>query len=244
MPVLTHERSYRAHAAEFAADGVTIVGQILTAGELEEIRYHIDRYCRHVVPNLPPAILEKTVRFESDGDAIRSCYFMDQIDEYFNELGNQPRFKELVRDVVGYEPELYVVETFNKYARVGSEAAAHQDSNFLPLDPMDMAHLWIAIDEVTPDNGPLRYWPGTQTLGLMRHVPAQFGARLDPDLVDYDSPEIMSAILPAGSAVVHHGLVIHDSPPNLTNRPRLGLLCGYRGAHTRYLLDGPLLPTY
>jgi ectoine hydroxylase-related dioxygenase (phytanoyl-CoA dioxygenase family) len=168
---------------------------------------------------------------------------MDQIDEYFLELGNQPRFKNLVQDIVGYDLELYVVETFNKYARVGSEAAAHQDCNFLPLEPMDMAHLWIAIDDATEENGALRYWPGTHKLGLRSHVPAYFGAKLDPVHVDYDAPDLLTVPLPAGSAVLHSGLVFHDSPPNRTPKPRLGLLCGYRGAHTRYLVDDPTLIT-
>jgi hypothetical protein len=43
--------------------------------------------------------------------------------------------------------------------------------------------------------------------------------------------------VPAGCAAIHSGLVIHDSPPNTSMQPRLGLLCGYRGAHTRYLQD-------
>lgn len=240
LPVLEHGHRYSSLAEDFAESGVTRVGEVLDPDELAEVRYHINRYCKYVVPNLPQLIRDKTIRYESDGVSIRSCYFMDQIDEYFQELGNQPRFKNLVRDVVGYEPELYVVETFNKYARVGSEATAHQDCNFLPLEPMDMAHLWIAIDEVTVENGALRYWPGTQRRGLLPHVPAQFGARVDPVYVDYDADDIITAVLPAGSAVVHSGLVIHDSPPNRTDIPRLGLLCGYRGAHTRYVRDTEL----
>lgn len=221
----------------FADDGALYAGEVLDADELLEVRGHLKRYAEHVVPNLPENILAKTVRIEEDGTALRSCYFMDQIDDYFHAFGNREDFKELIRAVAGWEPELYVVETFNKPATVGSAASAHQDCAFLPLEPMDIAHLWIAIDESTVENGALRYWLGSHSGGLLPHVPAQWGQGVDPALVDYDDPRMTVMEIPPGSAAIHSGLVVHDSPPNTSGRSRLGLLCGYRGAHTRYLDD-------
>lgn len=224
-------------ARRFAADGALFAGQVLTDDELAEVRHHLDRYARHVVPQLPAAILAKTVRFEEDGTSLRSCYFMDQIDGYFHDFGHREDFTELLRRVTGWEPELYVVETFNKPPQVGSAASAHQDCAFLPLEPMDVVHLWIAIDDSTAANGALRYWLGSHRNGLLPHVPAQWGQGVDPAYVDHDDEGLVTMEVPAGSAAIHNGLVVHDSPPNVSGRPRLGLLCGYRGAHTRYLRD-------
>ncbi|MEU2608420.1 phytanoyl-CoA dioxygenase family protein [Streptomyces albus] len=225
-------------ARRFAEDGALFAGEVLDADELTEVRRHLKRYMEHVVPRLPEKILAKTVRIEEGGKELRSCYFMDQIDEYFNAFGNREDFKDLIRAVAGWEPELYVVETFNKPAHVGSAASAHQDCAFLPLEPMDIAHLWIAIDPSTAENGALRYWLGSHADGLLPHVPAQWGQGVDPAYVDHDDPRLTVMEIPPGSAAIHSGLVVHDSPPNISGKPRLGLLCGYRGAHTRYLDDG------
>ena len=220
----------------YLRDGFVHVPGVMPPDLLREVRANIERYCKAVVPKLPEEIRAKTVRFEPDGQSIRSCYFMDQIDEYFNALGNRGEFKALVAAVTNWEPELYVVETFNKYAQIGTTAVPHQDVAYFNLEPMDMAHLWIAIDDATAENGALRYWKGSHRDGLIPHVPAIFGYKAVPqEQLDYDSPDFVTAEVIAGDAVIHSGLVVHDSPHNHSNKPRCGLLCGYRGAHTRFL---------
>jgi phytanoyl-CoA hydroxylase len=224
-------------ARRFSEDGALFAGPVLTADELEEVRENLERYRTSVLPALPREVFEKTVRVEDDGESLRSCYFMDQIDPYFEAFGNRADFKELVGRVSGWEPELYVVETFNKYPQVGTAASPHQDCAFLPLEPMDVIHLWIAIDDATLENGALRYWLGSHRQGILPHVRAQWGKRVDPSYVDYESDAMIAMEVPAGAAAIHSGLVVHDSPPNESSKPRLGLLCGYRGAHTRYLRE-------
>nr|BFE56240.1 hypothetical protein GCM10020063_007660 [Dactylosporangium thailandense] len=223
-------------ARRFVEDGALFAGQVLTQDELAEVRHHLDRYAKYVIPRLPEEIVRKTVRIEEDGVSVRSAYFMDQIDEWFAEFGNREDFKDLLRRVTGWEPELYVVETFNKPAGIGSAASAHQDCAFLPLEPMDVVHLWIAIDDATIENGALRYWMGSHRGGLREHIPAQWGQQVGHEFVG-DSGEATVMEVPAGCAAIHSGLIIHDSPPNTSSKRRLGLLCGYRGAHTRYLTE-------
>jgi phytanoyl-CoA hydroxylase len=224
-------------AERYAEDGALLLPPVLTGEELDELRENIDRYRRFVAPRLPDAVKKKTIRYEKDGVTVRSWYFMDQVDTYFNELGNRPFFKELVGSIVGYDLELYTVETFNKFARVGSAVPHHQDCAFFALEPQDMVHLWIAIDPATADNGAVRYWPGSHKGGLLPHVPDYFGLKLDDAHVDRDTSGVIVAELPPGSAAIHSGLVVHDSAPNTSGAPRLGLLCGYRGAHTRFIRD-------
>jgi phytanoyl-CoA hydroxylase len=223
-------------AARYAEDGFVFVYDLLSEDELAEVRENIDRYNTLIVPNLPESVLEKTVRWEPDGTTIRSCYFMDQIDEWFRDFGNRPRFKELVEAVVGYEPLLYCMETFNKQPRVGTPAVLHQDAAYFRIQPKDMAHLWIAIDDADETNGAIRYWVGSHKEGLLPHAPAIRGyLAVDEELVTPISDQIVHGVLPAGSAAIHSGIVVHDSPANPSDAPRMGLLCGYRGAHTQFI---------
>ncbi|MEO8591659.1 MAG: phytanoyl-CoA dioxygenase family protein [Flavobacteriales bacterium] len=47
----------------------------------------------------------------------------------------------------------------------GSEQAAHSDSIHMTTHPLGyMTAAWIALEEMTPDNGPLIYHPGSHTL--------------------------------------------------------------------------------
>lgn len=231
---LDRERLTHLHD-EYDLDGSVVVGRILDSDEVQECHSRIDRYIKKVIPTLPKTVIEKTVRYEEDGQSIRSCYFMDQVDPWFREFGNRADLKSLVAAVAGYEPELYVVETFNKYAHVGSAAVPHQDAVFLPIEPIDMVHLWIAIDPATEENGALEYWNGTHKQGLVPHEPAPFGLGVIGWDVNTQRDIVKTAVLEPGGAAIHSGTVIHYSPPNATAQPRLGLLCGYRGAHTRVL---------
>ncbi|HEY5857013.1 MAG TPA: phytanoyl-CoA dioxygenase family protein [Aldersonia sp.] len=223
-------------ARRFAEDGTVQTPPVLSPEDLADVRGNIDRYCIQLVPMLAPHIREETVRYESDGESIRSCYFMDQIDEYFRDLGNSPMFKDLVRGVVGYDVELYVVETFNKNARVGSAAPPHQDCAFMRVQPNDVVNLWISIDRATAQNGAVRYWKGSHRNGLLPHVDHHYGLRADEACVDHDA-ELIVAELEPGAASLHSGLVLHDSPQNTSGQARLGLICGYRGVHTRFLRE-------
>ena len=47
----------------------------------------------------------------------------------------------------------------------GSEQAAHSDSIHMTTHPLGyMTAAWIALEEMTPDNGPLIYHPGSHKL--------------------------------------------------------------------------------
>jgi phytanoyl-CoA hydroxylase len=237
VPVASLTPDQLGHLAErYTKDGFVLIEELLSPEELDEVRRNIDRYNTHIVPNLPESVSGKTVRWEPDGTTIRSCYFMDQVDEWFRGFANQERFKRLVASVVGYEPQVYCVETFNKQPRVGTPAVLHQDAAYFQIEPRDMAHLWIAIDDADESNGALRYWVGSHREGLLPHKPAIRGyLAVDVEHVRPISDEIVHGVLRAGGAAIHSGLSVHDSPANPSAKPRMALLCGYRGTHTKFI---------
>jgi hypothetical protein len=230
---------------DYQRDGVVFISDLLSKPELAEVRQQIHRFNTRIVPRLPAAIRDKSIRFEPDGVSLRSCYYIDQIDGYFNSLGNRADFKDLVRAVVGWEPILYCVETFNKPAWIGTAAVLHQDAAYFEIEPQDMAHLWIALDDVTAANGAIRYWLGSHKFGVWPHdglvagaatKDAPFlGVRPEYERQQQAHWQVVPGAMRAGSAAIHSGLIVHDSPPNTTDTPRLGVLCGYRGAHTAFI---------
>ncbi len=100
----------------------------------------------------------------------------------------------------------------------------HQDYSYLPLDRPDGLTLWVALDDVTPENGCLYYLYGSHVGGERR---ARWGltgeddprASLAPMDVGEEEPGV-AAVTGAGCAIAHHGNLWHRSPANRSGRPR------------------------
>jgi phytanoyl-CoA hydroxylase len=215
----------------YREDGMVVLGKILDDDTLAAIHANAERYTRYVVPSLPERVRAKIVRYEADGESIRNFYSMDKVDAFFESLGNREQFLALVREIAGWEPELYTVETFNKTPRQGSKVSMHQESAFHGPDMLEIAHLWLAIDDATEENGPVRYWLGSHKLGMLPHHPDANGyLTCDEEVATAAASEIYTLLLPAGGVAMHNGLIAHDSLPNTSDKPRLAIFCGYRPA--------------
>lgn len=110
----------------------------------------------------------------------------------------------------------------------------HQDAPNFPLDRNALT-IWLALDEITPDQGPVQFYSGSHREGLLGGIPnvKEF------DLVD-EYPELARfPVSPAhhmqpGDATVHHGLVVHGAEANSTSRPRWSYLFSYFPADARH----------
>jgi hypothetical protein len=110
----------------------------------------------------------------------------------------------------------------------------HQDSVSFPLDRNALT-VWIALDEITPDQSPVQFFSGSHRRGLLgRPNPDRSTDLLDeyPELASYalSSPHHMQP----GDATVHHGLVVHGAGSNTTPRPRWSFAVCYFPSDARY----------
>ena len=100
--------------------------------------------------------------YESDGTTVRNLWRLEQhYPAFCRRFQDWPELETLVRQLVHGDPLLVGIETFNKPARVGSAVPWHQDNAYFCRTPPDMLTIWIAIDAVTPDNGPVHYIKGS-----------------------------------------------------------------------------------
>jgi ectoine hydroxylase-related dioxygenase (phytanoyl-CoA dioxygenase family) len=101
----------------------------------------------------------------------------------------------------------------------------HQDSHGGLTD--GQLAWWIALDEVTPDMGSMRFLTGCQREGrLAVDRPGQDVLERYPKLLDlYDwSPPLHYR---AGDATAHHEFMLHGAPANSTDAWRWGLNIDY-----------------
>ena len=100
------------------------------------------------------------------------------------------------------------------------------------VDEVRAVSAWIAIDDADEENGCMRVIPGSHRLGLLTHAKAgqpgnllSVNQAVPAELVD--EARAVSVPLRAGQMSLHHGLLLHSSLPNRSNRRRCGLTLRY-----------------
>jgi nitrite reductase/ring-hydroxylating ferredoxin subunit/ectoine hydroxylase-related dioxygenase (phytanoyl-CoA dioxygenase family) len=109
----------------------------------------------------------------------------------------------------------------------------HQDNPNFPMDRNALT-IWVALDEITPDMGPVQHLSGSHRCGMLGDVPKSRMDLLDeyPDLARF--PISPAHHMKPGDATVHHGLVVHGAGANMTSRPRWNYITAYVPADARY----------
>jgi phytanoyl-CoA hydroxylase len=221
----------RDHVAEFAhvydRDGVVTVPALFSPREVASIRDELAKIEREALGTMDSS----DYVLEGDGRTVRNLWRLERYSEYFDALSRCTRLLEIVGPLVHGDPVVMGVESFNKPARVGSPVPPHQDNAYFCLRPPDALTVWIAIDSVTRENGPVQYLLGTHRNGIRTHVPSgvqgnSMGLR---DVIAGIEPH--TVLLAPGDATIHHCETIHCSGPNVSAVSRCGLLIVYRGAH-------------
>ena len=127
----------------------------------------------------------------------------------------------------------------------GGELKWHQDYSYWPLAQPNAVTAWIALDDVTLDNGAVRFAAGSHLLG--ERLPANFGTG-SPYLTDQraacvremsdpaqEGLPVETMELRAGEVSFHHSMTWHASGPNTTSRPRRAYVIRYAGDGTIWL---------
>jgi phytanoyl-CoA hydroxylase len=110
----------------------------------------------------------------------------------------------------------------------GNPTAWHLDAPFWSFSDRRALTIWVALDEATVENGCLWYLPGTHRSARFDafELGSNLGGIFDtyPEWRELDS---VPAVLPAGGAVWHNGLVAHGAGANMTARGRRAMTCAY-----------------
>lgn len=114
-------------------------------------------------------------------------------------------------------------------------SAYHQDSAEHGSDRVGELQFWLALAEVTPEMGAMRFLSGAHRAGPLGSV---FNGGPDllelyPKLVDLYELSPPFHYQP-GDATVHHGFMVHGAPPNKTDRSRWSCIFSYTPADTRW----------
>ena len=163
------------------------------------------------------------------------------------EIATDPAILDAVEAVMGPDILLLATHFFCKYPAPGSGegssrfVAWHQDVTYWGLEPPFALTAWYAVDDSNVENGCMRVIPGTHA-GIREHgTSARAGNLLsinqEVPVTEEEEARAADLVLRAGEISLHHGMLIHGSNPNRSNRRRCGLTLRYVPPHVRQITE-------
>ena len=104
----------------------------------------------------------------------------------------------------------------------------HLDNPYWSFSSRHAISLWVALDDITRDNGCLYFLPGTHRTATWANGPIgeNIGALFE-QYPEWAELEADAAPMKAGSCSFHNGLLAHGAGANMTPGRRRAMTCGY-----------------
>jgi ectoine hydroxylase-related dioxygenase (phytanoyl-CoA dioxygenase family) len=158
--------------------------------------------------------------------------------EKWLEFATHPALMEIAGQLIGDDIILWGTTIFGKPAHNGKKTPWHQDGDYYPIRPLETLTLWIPLDDVTPDNGAMRFIPGShQAHELFSHSRREGGdmtINLVCDEKHFDESTAEDLILKAGQVSFHDVYMIHGSKANRTDKRRAAFVVRMMPASSYY----------
>jgi ectoine hydroxylase-related dioxygenase (phytanoyl-CoA dioxygenase family) len=135
---------------------------------------------------------------------------------------------EICRATIGENAYLFWEQYVVKAGDPDTAFAWHQDSGYVHEDHEPYLTCWIALDDVTEENGSVYLLPYSRS-GIRSYVKHIEDPRVNDRVAYFGSDPGMPVVVPAGSIAVFSSVVIHRSGPNHTDRLRRVYLAQYSG---------------
>jgi ectoine hydroxylase-related dioxygenase (phytanoyl-CoA dioxygenase family) len=164
----------------------------------------------------------------------------------FHDVLWHPAFTVAASQLLGGAVRFWHDQLFCKPARHGGVVAWHQDYSYWTRTK-PIAHLtcWIGLDDSTRENGCVHYVPGSHRWDLLPITGLAGDMHAIREVLDDRQWEAFSkpvaVELKKGECTFHHGLTIHGSFENRSERPRRATVINAFLDGTRSDSDEPLL---
>lgn len=148
--------------------------------------------------------------------------------EKWLEFATHPGLMAIARQLIGDDIILWGTTVFGKPAQSGKETPWHQDGEYYPIKPLEVLTIWIPLDDVTSENGPMRFIPGShKDHKLYSHSWVEGGNKtinLVCDAEHFDEGTAVPLLLRAGQMSFHDVYMIHGSHANHTDHRRAAFI--------------------
>lgn len=221
----------------FDEDGIIVLRSFFDEATTNNIRHHVERYIRDVMPGMP----REEVYFEKTGDetSLKQLQKMHEYDTFFKDLFISGALPDLAAILFDCDAVPRNMQYFNKPPGIGRATPVHQDGYYFKIEPKEAVTMWLALDEVSEENGCLRYVKGAHKEGVRPHQRTKT-LGFSQGLIEYSDTdkenEVMVTASP-GDLIVHHCLMVHRADGNTSNRSRRALGFIYYSARAKENTD-------
>ena len=205
----------------FQRDGYVVVEDLFSADEMAQAKTEVRRILGEV----------KAERAANDDSRDNGVYVgLTLRSALFKRFNADARIADVWEEIFGPNIEFWSDKIVYKSAGVDYGSPWHQDYTY--WKGANKYSVWIALDDATPENGCLKFVPGSHR-SLVAHTGSDkegvgFVNRLRPEDVDEKSVVVTPAR--RGTAVFFHDLTLHSSFPNTSGKDRWALISTYRDA--------------
>ncbi|KAK3221913.1 hypothetical protein Dsin_008938 [Dipteronia sinensis] len=146
---------------------------------------------------------------------------LHELDPVFKNFSFSEKLSNMLHSLGYKRPTIIQSMYIFKQPGIGGEVVPHQDNSFLYTEPTTCTGLWLALEDATITNGCLWAIPGSQKNGLVRRfLRGENGVYFDQPSPTYDQKDFVPIEVKAGSLVVIHGDLIHQSFENQSSKSR------------------------
>lgn len=222
LPTLSQEQQ-----DAFWEQGFLVVDNVFTSEEVEALR---------------AAASDPAIRGSQDerGYSERTVHLLELTVRHplFMQLVRSEQLLGRIRPLIGDDIQLQHSKIATKPpAKNAGPFRWHQDFAYFPHTNSSLVAVMVMLDDATPENGCMQMVVGSHKLGLLDHHKDGLFNECQESHLWGDESQLVQITPRLGGISLHHCLALHGSPPNLSGRPRRGLVFQYRADDAYQLAD-------
>ena len=214
------------HVDAYRKDGLLKSPFRIAGEQLGRMRESLERLLRDNAHLAPETLVCPHIPYGRTHDEAAAALWLN--------YARHPGILDLVAQLIGPDIILWGSQVFCKPALTGKAIPWHQDGQYWPIRPIATCSVWIALDDALPENGCMRYIPGSHAGGsIYRHrVSARRDVVLNQEVdpAQFDASRGRDDALEAGEFSLHDVYLIHGSNANRSARRRAGFVIRYMPA--------------
>ena len=140
-------------------------------------------------------------------------------------IAHETRILDAVEQLIGHDILISSTTLFIKEPHTKGFVSWHQDARYVGLEPHNWVTAWLAITDVTEENGCMYMLPGSHQQPLVEHDDTYGEDNIltrGQTIHGVDEDKTVPVLLKAGQLSLHHPRVIHGSGANMSAKRRIG----------------------
>ncbi len=244
----TNQDSWIQH---FQEHGYVAMERVFSEEEVQRMRKEADEILELIL-NSSNSLQRQSGRLDlvrnEAGYLVRKIQPINDLSLYLSQISADSRLLDPMRTLMNEEPILMEEKLnykqplpglsfgFETKPRDTDRFPVHNDWAYYRAQnyPQGIISSAITLDDCPAESGPIRVWPGTHKSHL-EHESIDIGLQVQPGLVDFEGGEDL--LLPAGSVAFFSSLLVHNSRPSISEKPRRMMIYSHYPASAKMGVD-------